>query len=103
MERTHVPWAGSEALGSELLLLLRGPWLGESQPLKIETLCFLRQMMASGVPAAFQPHVKTLSAAVFTAAGERYYKVWTLGGREQYEGPGGYKVQAARDTATHLH
>lgn len=46
-----------------------------SSSLKIEALTFLRAAMESNASAVFQPHVAQLSSGVFTAVGERYYKV----------------------------
>lgn len=46
-----------------------------SSSLKIEALTFLRAAMESNSPEVFQPHVVQLSSGVFSAVGERYYKV----------------------------
>eukprot|EP00878_Enallax_costatus_P002222 GHUV01002394.1.p1 GENE.GHUV01002394.1~~GHUV01002394.1.p1 ORF type:complete len:958 (+),score=265.35 GHUV01002394.1:286-3159(+) len=46
-----------------------------SSSLKIEALTFLRVALENNSPTVFQPHVQQLSQGVFTAAGERYYKV----------------------------
>ena len=42
--------------------------------LKIEALSFLKRLLESNPPSVFQPHVATLSKAVFAAAGERWVR-----------------------------
>jgi cullin-associated NEDD8-dissociated protein 1 len=46
-----------------------------SSSLKIEALTFLRAALGANSPQAFAPHAQQLSAGVFAAASERYYKV----------------------------
>jgi len=46
-----------------------------NSPLKIETLEFLRCMLATHSPAVIQPHIKTLAPHIFTAVSDPYYKV----------------------------
>ncbi|KAK9816878.1 hypothetical protein WJX72_006469 [[Myrmecia] bisecta] len=46
-----------------------------SSQLKIQALLFLRQALASGEAAIWQPHMKPLSSPVFDCVAERYYKV----------------------------
>eukprot|EP00741_Cyanophora_paradoxa_P025544 tig00000383_g24650.t1 len=43
--------------------------------LKIETLAFVRLLLASHPPTAFRAHLKALTAPVFACVADRYYKV----------------------------